>query len=170
MSKKWITAIDERVCQFCADMDGQTVGVSEKYWEKGDEMAGSEGGTLSFGFDDVSSPPLHPSCRCDLIPIFSDEKSILSFKKKNKKNIDSIRNIAETKKVASELEDREKEIEKHRVAIEEKEKEIEAMKVTLENQNQESEKKTKRELKKYELLQKELEEKIKEVEELKDSI
>lgn len=90
VSKKWITAIDERVCQFCSEMDGQTTGISDNYWDKGEEMAGSEGGTLSFDFDNVSTPPLHPNCRCDLVPVFGDEKSITAYKKKNAKEVKHI--------------------------------------------------------------------------------
>lgn len=89
--KQWITAIDERVCEFCSEMDGKTTGVTDNYWDKGEEVAGAAGGVLPIGFDDVSSPPLHPSCRCDLIPIFSDAKSMVAFKKKNLKEVKHIK-------------------------------------------------------------------------------
>lgn len=170
VSKQWITAVDERVCQFCSEMDGKSIGISDSFWDKGEEMAGSEGGTLKFGFDNVSTPPLHPACRCDLIPLFSDEKSILAYKKKNKKLSKESKLSAENKKKVKEIEKEKEALEQKMLSIQQKEAEIEEAKKTLDLKIQESEKLTKSEVKKQKQLQKELEEKIQEVEKLKDSI
>lgn len=70
--KKWITARDERVCEFCQEMDGKSVPVNDNFWNKNDTMTGSEGGTLSFEFESISTYPLHVNCRCDLIPVFEN--------------------------------------------------------------------------------------------------
>ncbi|MEK9983819.1 MAG: phage minor head protein [Opitutae bacterium] len=163
VSKKWITAIDERVCQFCSEMDGQTTGISDNYWDKGEEMAGSEGGTLSFDFDNVSTPPLHPSCRCDLIPIFNEAKSMPAFKKHNQKRLEESKKAFDNMKASEKIEKAKKELEEKESAISKKELEIEELKKSLEQQ-------TKKEIKKYEELKEKLEVKIKEVEDLKDSI
>lgn len=168
--KQWITAIDERVCEFCSEMDGKTTGVTDNYWDKGEEVAGAAGGVLPIGFDDVSSPPLHPSCRCDLIPIFSEAKSMPAFKKQNQKRLDGAKKAYENLKASEEIEKEKKELDENKSAIEKKEAEIEELKKSLDKQSKEAEKKTKSEIKKYESLQKDLEHKIKEVEDLKDSI
>lgn len=76
---RWYTARDERVCIYCSDMDGKTVGLDKPYWREGDEMQvdyegrGGETrtGTLKFNYGDVKGAPLHSSCRCVLIPIVS---------------------------------------------------------------------------------------------------
>lgn len=169
--KQWITAVDERVCEFCSEMDGKTTGITDNYWDKGDEVAGAAGGILPIGLDDVSSPPLHPSCRCDLIPIFSEkEKNMVAFKKENQKKLEVSKKLSENEKVSKELEEKKSELEEKMALIQSKEAEINALKSSLETQGKENEKTTKKEIKKYEALRKDLEKKIKEVEEIKDSI
>lgn len=79
IEKRWYTAQDERVCQYCASMDGQVVDVEKNYFDKGDELTveytTNSGklttGTLNFNYDSVKGAPLHSSCRCVLIPILS---------------------------------------------------------------------------------------------------
>jgi SPP1 gp7 family putative phage head morphogenesis protein len=79
VEKRWYTARDERVCQYCAYMDGTVVEVSKNYFDKGDELtvdyttnAGKQTtGTINFNYDSVKGAPLHSSCRCVLIPILS---------------------------------------------------------------------------------------------------
>jgi SPP1 gp7 family putative phage head morphogenesis protein len=51
--KQWITGAD--CCDECQDMDGEVVPLDGQF----------EGG--------ASDPPLHPSCRCDVLPVVSDE-------------------------------------------------------------------------------------------------
>jgi SPP1 gp7 family putative phage head morphogenesis protein len=79
VEKRWYTARDERVCQYCSYMDGTVVEVSKNYFDKGDELtvdyttnAGKQTrGTINFSYDSVKGAPLHSSCRCVLIPILS---------------------------------------------------------------------------------------------------
>lgn len=66
--KEWLTAVDERVCPWCASMDGKIIDIEEEYFEKGDELT-VDGKTLKFDYLDVLHPPLHVSCRCTLIPV-----------------------------------------------------------------------------------------------------
>lgn len=114
VGKQWITAQDERTCEFCGEMDGKVVGITENYWDNGQTVVGSEGGQLPIDFDDISSPPLHPSCRCDLIPIFEEAKISDAFKIKNAKEF----------KRLTDLEKKEKAIEKTHKKLLEKEKKI----------------------------------------------
>lgn len=77
--KRWYTAQDERVCSYCAAMDGQTEKVAINFFNKGDKLdvdvEGRDGNTrtstLNFSYDSIKGAPLHASCRCVLIPILS---------------------------------------------------------------------------------------------------
>jgi len=62
-AKIWLTAFDERTCEYCADMDGKTVDLDENFADKGDTIAG-----FAVDYEDVGAPPLHPNCRCTIIP------------------------------------------------------------------------------------------------------
>lgn len=67
--KEWFTALDEKVCQWCAPMQGRVKALDNDYFIQGESFVGKEGGKINFEIDDVSAPPLHPMCRCTLIPI-----------------------------------------------------------------------------------------------------
>jgi len=75
--KEWYTAHDERVCHFCGPMDGRTIDLQENFFDKGDvqnELGENRKGeettfTYSHSYDDVLGSPLHPRCRCVLLPI-----------------------------------------------------------------------------------------------------
>lgn len=66
--KEWLTAIDERVCPFCESMDGKIIEVKKNYFDKGDTLT-VDGQKLEFKLASVAYPPLHPRCRCTLIPV-----------------------------------------------------------------------------------------------------
>lgn len=66
--KRWLATANERTCPFCESMNGKTMKLRENFFNKGDKYTvGSE--TLTFDYDSVQYPPLHPSCRCTLTPI-----------------------------------------------------------------------------------------------------
>jgi|TARA_Y100000296_G_C5179952_1_gene263272 HK97 family phage portal protein len=68
-TKEWITAIDERTCQWCGPMDGTQLKVSDNFFDKGSTFEGREGGILNLNYSDTKGPPLHPNCRCTLGPV-----------------------------------------------------------------------------------------------------
>ena len=70
--KIWDTAEDERVCQWCGPLDGTEVGLETTFFKKGDEFVGDQGRILPFEYEDIQHPPLHPQCRCSIIPVVSD--------------------------------------------------------------------------------------------------
>lgn len=72
VGKEWITAPDEMVCETCADLDGQKVGLNEKF--------------VTLSGDSITYMPAHPNCRCDILPIFG--KSELSQIESQRKLID----------------------------------------------------------------------------------
>ena len=72
VAKEWSTAADERVCQWCEPMDGKIVGLEGDYFKMGDSFIGRDGGTLNFEIENVGHPPLHPQCRCAIIPVVKE--------------------------------------------------------------------------------------------------
>lgn len=67
-SLKWYTAADERTCEFCGPMHGKVIGIDETFFNLGDTVDGSEGGTLPVDYDTIENPPLHVQCRCYVRP------------------------------------------------------------------------------------------------------
>ncbi|MFA5128553.1 MAG: phage portal protein [Patescibacteria group bacterium] len=65
---KWYTAEDEQVCEFCGPMHDKTVGVEEKWFDRGEEITGADGGKLNVDYVDIENPPLHANCRCYIRP------------------------------------------------------------------------------------------------------
>ena len=68
-SKQWWTAIDERVCEYCGKMHGKKVALQEDFFQKGSVMLGNNWGKLKLEYENVIGSPLHPNCRCDMIPL-----------------------------------------------------------------------------------------------------
>lgn len=98
--KEWLTALDERTCPFCQEMDGKIVDVSENYFDKGD-IFNVGGEKLDISYSNVAYPPLHISCRCTLIPVIATKQA-----KPQKKEI-SLEKVYQ-KVLAKEAEDLEK--------------------------------------------------------------
>lgn len=69
--KEWYASEDERTCEFCGEMHGKTVGVEETWWKQGDVMQVGES-ALRLDYEDVGYPPLHPDCRCTVLPVIGE--------------------------------------------------------------------------------------------------
>lgn len=80
--KEWLTAKDEATCPWCIPMDGKQIDLGENYFDEGDTIIGTNDKgkkvRLKVGIADIQYPPLHPNCRCTLIPVIAsdDEKSM----------------------------------------------------------------------------------------------
>ncbi len=66
--KEWVVAEDDRLCPWCSEMNGRTVEITRAFWEKGEAMTVANR-TLSFEYTDIGHPPLHPNCRCTVVPV-----------------------------------------------------------------------------------------------------
>jgi SPP1 gp7 family putative phage head morphogenesis protein len=53
--KRWLTAPD--CCDECLELDGETAGIDEDFPDDGGD-----------------GPPLHPNCRCDVLPVLTEEE------------------------------------------------------------------------------------------------
>lgn len=71
-AKQWLTAEDERVSEDCMEMNGVIVGLEKDYDDEIRDILGNKkaGQILSYGH--VEEPPLHPNCRCTLLPVLVD--------------------------------------------------------------------------------------------------
>ena len=76
MGKEWNGAAD--MCEFCQAMNAQfgpgTGGVSlgSTFVEDGVDVHGVDGGTMTMSYGSISYPPIHPNCRCDLLPVLKE--------------------------------------------------------------------------------------------------
>lgn len=72
-SKQWIPAHDERLCPWCSEMGQKDpLKLGEQYFRQGESMTIETDGkriTMTFNYEPILHPPLHPHCRCCLIPI-----------------------------------------------------------------------------------------------------
>lgn len=56
-------------CEFCAAFDGKVFGLDDSFIQRGQEVEGTDGGVLQISYDDIENPPLHPNCRCTIVPV-----------------------------------------------------------------------------------------------------
>ncbi|MDH4139070.1 MAG: phage minor head protein [Coriobacteriia bacterium] len=70
--KKWLVAPE--ACPFCEAVgrEDQTKGMNDAFYKVGDVITASDGSRFVVDFDNVTGPPLHPNCRCDIIPVLED--------------------------------------------------------------------------------------------------
>ncbi len=69
---EWLSSNDDRTCQWCPQMDGKVISIEQDFLNMGDNFIGERGGVLTADFEAVSHPPLHPMCRCTVIPVTED--------------------------------------------------------------------------------------------------
>lgn len=61
---QWLTTEDDRTDDECASMDGKIISLGESFLKQGENI-----GKLTMDYGDVDFPPLHPSCRCTVVPL-----------------------------------------------------------------------------------------------------
>lgn len=65
--KEWHAEFD--ACEFCLAMDGQIIGLDENFAEVGNSITGEDGGHYNIDYLAIDHPPLHPNCRCAILPV-----------------------------------------------------------------------------------------------------
>jgi hypothetical protein len=78
--KTWLLAPDP--CEFCEAaseaFSNNAVDIDGSFYEQGSEIQGKDGGTMVADYESIDGPPLHPNCRCSLMPKLDGEyQSIL---------------------------------------------------------------------------------------------
>lgn len=76
VGKRWLLAPD--ACEFCRAMSRETndasIPLGEPFRRMGQTVEGVAGGTLQLDYEDIDGPPLHPGCRCDVIPVLEGQQ------------------------------------------------------------------------------------------------
>jgi len=68
--KRWYANPD--ACPFCKPLDGKIITLEKTFFEKGDTHTATVDGkkrTMKLNYESVKGPPLHPFCRCSLLPL-----------------------------------------------------------------------------------------------------
>lgn len=71
VAKEWIVNPD--ACPQCEAFEGKTIGLGETFVKQGQSYSYTdregEEQVASNTYDDVDNPPLHPNCRCTIVPV-----------------------------------------------------------------------------------------------------
>lgn len=68
---EWWATLDERTCDFCGAMHQQKHATGSVWYSQGSSMTVGER-TLVMDYGDVVYPPLHPDCRCTVLPVIEE--------------------------------------------------------------------------------------------------
>lgn len=70
-AKEWST--EGNGCEFCQMMNGKIVGIEENFANLGQSIEATDSNgdkqALKIGYVDIETPPLHPNCRCTILPV-----------------------------------------------------------------------------------------------------
>lgn len=69
--KEWLVTQDDRTCSQCIPLDGQTVSTETRFLREGETFTDADGGQVTIHMN-IGHPPLHPRCRCAIIPVIED--------------------------------------------------------------------------------------------------
>jgi len=67
--KQRYTALDERVCEFCWPMNWKIIWLKENFFNQGNVLIGADGHEMKLDYSNTPYPPLHPNCRCVILPV-----------------------------------------------------------------------------------------------------
>lgn len=65
--KEWFA--NPGACEFCNAMNGKIFGLSDSFSQIGQEIEGEDGGLMAVSYENIENPPLHPNCRCTILPV-----------------------------------------------------------------------------------------------------
>jgi len=76
-TEEWYASLDERTCSFCGEMHGTQIAVGGVFAYGDTEMVVS-GQRLRMDYGDVQYPPLHPECRCTVLPVVLEKMRLMA--------------------------------------------------------------------------------------------
>ena len=76
--KEWYASLDERTCRFCAEMHGTQIAVGSAFQVDGAVME-IGGRRLVMDYGDVKYAPLHPDCRCTILPVVLEKLRLMAL-------------------------------------------------------------------------------------------
>ena len=68
--KQRYTALDERTCPQCNSQHGRIVELEGNFFNKWDKHE-VDWTIFKYDYDNIANPPLHPNCRCSMVPLIS---------------------------------------------------------------------------------------------------
>lgn len=75
IGKQWLTAEDERVCPYCAPLNGRVVDLKTVFFNKGSLYEGDADTPLDLSYGSIKGGNLHVNCRCTLLPVLVNQKA-----------------------------------------------------------------------------------------------
>lgn len=75
VAKQWLTAEDDRVDGECEEMNGKIIGLESNFNSTIRDLFESDMANQLLDYGAVEEPPLHPNCRCTLLPVLEGEKN-----------------------------------------------------------------------------------------------
>lgn len=77
-AKQWLATDDDRTDEECLAMDGQIVGLEDDYDSVVSKLLPDVADSI-LGYSSVDYPPLHPNCRCVILPVLVGEKKVIQI-------------------------------------------------------------------------------------------
>lgn len=65
--KEWHTEPDG--CVYCQALNGKIIGLNDSFAPLGSSIDDDEGHGYNVGYESIYHPPLHPNCRCAILPV-----------------------------------------------------------------------------------------------------
>lgn len=72
VGKQWLTAMDERVCPYCAPLNGKIVSLNQSFFGLGSTYYGDAKTPLKIDYMPIRYGNLHVSCRCTILPVLGN--------------------------------------------------------------------------------------------------
>jgi HK97 family phage portal protein len=79
VGKEWMT--NPGACEFCQPLDGMVVNLATNFVNQGEVVEGVDGGSFVADYEDVLHPPLHPNCRCTILPVNREQMRSVRLEK-----------------------------------------------------------------------------------------
>lgn len=102
-AKEW--SAEFGACEFCQELDGKIIGLSENFASLGEQMIGADGNTYNVDYEDIARPPAHPNCRCALLPVAETKYLEYQLRKGAETYLEMDKRKKEAKKLYTKLHD-----------------------------------------------------------------
>jgi HK97 family phage portal protein len=65
--KEWL--VNPGACEQCDAFNGKVIDLDGTFIQQGEDYEDSGGNTHTNSYEDIEAPPLHPNCRCTIVPV-----------------------------------------------------------------------------------------------------
>jgi hypothetical protein len=63
---QWFT--NPGACEFCKELNATTKQIGNNFYSLGDVVTNKDGQRLEIDYRNITTPPLHPNCKCSIVP------------------------------------------------------------------------------------------------------